>query len=176
MDSSRSFRLEKGSYILARRIVPVETPTNALVVQDGIGSSSSSSLDSEFLLLHYGTTLPSRPDLSFVGLDDSVYKTNVSETISSVPRFKSTASKSSKGSLEQPKDVRPSTPIIEEWESHSDDDCVIRPSIEHNKPSCAKINFVKSDENARKSVIKQHTYRQAENLRKSQTPRVDKTN
>ncbi|GKF94670.1 ribonuclease H-like domain-containing protein [Tanacetum coccineum] len=30
-----------------RRIVPVETPTNALVVQDGIGSSSSSSSDSE---------------------------------------------------------------------------------------------------------------------------------
>ncbi|GJR88537.1 putative ribonuclease H-like domain-containing protein [Tanacetum coccineum] len=30
-----------------RRIVPVETPANALVVQDGIGSSSSSSSDSE---------------------------------------------------------------------------------------------------------------------------------
>ncbi|GJX46923.1 hypothetical protein Tco_0272113, partial [Tanacetum coccineum] len=30
-----------------RRIVPVETPVNALVVQDGIGSSSSSSSDSE---------------------------------------------------------------------------------------------------------------------------------
>ncbi|GJT69320.1 putative ribonuclease H-like domain-containing protein [Tanacetum coccineum] len=51
-------------------------------------------------------------------LDDSVYKTNVSETISSVPRIESTASKSSKDSLEQPKDVRPSAPIIEEWESN----------------------------------------------------------
>ncbi|GKA95802.1 putative ribonuclease H-like domain-containing protein [Tanacetum coccineum] len=75
--------------------------------------------------------MPSRPDLSFAGLDDSVYKTNVSETISSVPRIESTASKSSKDSLEQPKDVRPSAPIIEE---------------------------------------------QAENLRKSQSPRVDKRN
>ncbi|GJX02699.1 ribonuclease H-like domain-containing protein [Tanacetum coccineum] len=112
--------------------------------------------------------MPSRPDLSFAGLDDSVYKTNVSETISSVPRIESTASKSSKDSLEQPKDVRPSAPIIEEWESDSDDDCVIRPSFEQNKPSYAKINFVKSDENTRKSVIKQHTYRQAKNLRKSQ--------
>ncbi|GJT82542.1 putative ribonuclease H-like domain-containing protein [Tanacetum coccineum] len=74
--------------------------------------------------------IPSRPDLSFVGLDDSVYKTNVSETITSVPRNESTASKSSKDSLEQPKDVRPSAPIIEEWESNSDDDCVFRPSIE----------------------------------------------
>ncbi|GJT81916.1 ribonuclease H-like domain-containing protein [Tanacetum coccineum] len=78
-----------------------------------------------------GNYMPSRPDLSFAGLDDSVYKTNVSETISSVPRIESTASKSSKDSLEQPKDVRPSAPIIEE---------------------------------------------QAENLRKSQSPRIDKRN
>ncbi|GJW15375.1 ribonuclease H-like domain-containing protein [Tanacetum coccineum] len=123
-----------------------------------------------------GNYMPSRPDLSFARLDDSVYKTNVSETITSVPRNESTASKSSKDSLEQPKDVRPSAPIIEEWESDSDDDCVIRPSFEQNKPSYAKINFVKSDENTRKSVIEQHTYRQAENLRKSQSPRVDKRN
>ncbi|GJR18344.1 putative ribonuclease H-like domain-containing protein [Tanacetum coccineum] len=51
-----------------------------------------------------GNYMPSRPDLSFAGLDDSIYKTNVSETITSVPRIESTASKSSKGSLEQPKD------------------------------------------------------------------------
>ncbi|GJX59056.1 ribonuclease H-like domain-containing protein [Tanacetum coccineum] len=61
-----------------------------------------------------GNYMPSRPDLSFAGLDDFVYKTNVSETISSVPRNESTASKSSKDSLEQPKDVRPSAPIIKE--------------------------------------------------------------
>ncbi|GJZ44893.1 ribonuclease H-like domain-containing protein [Tanacetum coccineum] len=118
--------------------------------------------------------MPSRPDLSFAGLDNSVYKTNVSKTISSVPRIESTASKSSKDSLEQPKDFRPNAPIIEEWESNSDDDCVIRPSFEQNKPSYAKINFVKSDENTRKFVSEQHTYRQAKNLRKSQSPRVDK--
>ncbi|GJS75192.1 putative ribonuclease H-like domain-containing protein [Tanacetum coccineum] len=58
--------------------------------------------------------MPSRPDLSFARLDDSVDKTNVSETIASVPRNESTASKTSKDSLEQPKDVRPSAPIIEE--------------------------------------------------------------
>ncbi|GJV68787.1 hypothetical protein Tco_1484296, partial [Tanacetum coccineum] len=120
-----------------------------------------------------GNYRPSRHDLSFVGLDDSVYKTNVSETITSVPRNESTASKSSKDSLEQPKDVRPSASIIEEWESDSDDDCVIRPSFKQNKPSYAKINFVKLDENTRKSVIKQNTYRQAENLWKSQSPMVD---
>ncbi|GJY20987.1 ribonuclease H-like domain-containing protein [Tanacetum coccineum] len=51
--------------------------------------------------------MPSRPDLSFVGLDDSVYITNVSETVTSVPRNESTASKSSKDNLEQPKDGNP---------------------------------------------------------------------
>ncbi|GJT46834.1 ribonuclease H-like domain-containing protein [Tanacetum coccineum] len=101
-----------------------------------------------------GNYMPSRHDLSFAGLDDYVYKTNVSETVTSVPRNESTASKSSKDSLEQPKDVRPNAPIIEEWQSDSDDDY----------------------ENTRKSIIEQHTYRQAENLRKSQSPRIDKRN
>ncbi|GKC65212.1 ribonuclease H-like domain-containing protein [Tanacetum coccineum] len=194
-----------------RRIILVETPANALVVQDGIGSSSSSSSDSEVRdnsitelknqlaealrekddlklklekfetssnkltdllnnqisvnnkigigfdcqmtenelhdihknnsevfvsasdsipLPYTGNYIPSIPDLSFARLDDSVYKTNVSETITSMPRNKSTASKSSKDNLEQTKDIRPSAPIIEEWESNSDNDCVIRPSFE----------------------------------------------
>ncbi|GJT71829.1 putative ribonuclease H-like domain-containing protein [Tanacetum coccineum] len=38
-----------------------------------------------------GNYMPSRPGLSFVGLDDSVYKTNVSETITSVPKKSSSA-------------------------------------------------------------------------------------
>ncbi|GJU78513.1 putative ribonuclease H-like domain-containing protein [Tanacetum coccineum] len=83
--------------------------------------------------------MPSRPDLSFAGLDDSFYQTNMSETITSVPRNESTASKYSKDNLKQPKDVRP-------------------------------------NENTRKSVIEQHTNRQAKNLRKSQSPKVDKRN
>ncbi|GJX17897.1 hypothetical protein Tco_0218729 [Tanacetum coccineum] len=53
-----------------------------------------------------GNYMPSKPDLSFAGLDDSVYKTKVSKTISSVPRIESTASKSSKDSLGTTKDVR----------------------------------------------------------------------
>ncbi|GKD67950.1 ribonuclease H-like domain-containing protein [Tanacetum coccineum] len=218
-----------------RRIIPVETPVNALVVQDGIcgydwsfqaeegptdfalmahlssGSSSSSSSDSELknqlaealrekddlklklenqitknklhdihknnskvfesasensvneieeennqvndrfkkvegyhvvLPPYTGNYMPSRPDLSFARLDDSVYKTNVSETITSVPRNVSTISKFSKDNLEQPKDVRPSTPIVEEWQSDSDDDCVTRPLIEQNKPILTKSGNV----------------------------------
>ncbi|GJS92413.1 ribonuclease H-like domain-containing protein [Tanacetum coccineum] len=60
-----------------------------------------------------GNYMPSRLGFSFAGLDDSNYKTNVSETITSVPRNESTASKSSKDNLKQPKDVRLSTPIVE---------------------------------------------------------------
>ncbi|GKE87126.1 hypothetical protein Tco_1564601 [Tanacetum coccineum] len=96
------------------------------------------------------------------------YKTNVSETISSVPRIESTASKSSKDSLDQPKDVRPSAPIIEEWESDSDDDCVFRPKPDQTKPKFTKINFVKSDENV-KTVNKGNTHRQEEYPRKIAT-------
>nr|GFC65869.1 hypothetical protein [Tanacetum cinerariifolium] len=51
--------------------------------------------------------------------------------------------------------LKPSAPIIEEWESNSDDDHVIRPSVEQNKLSYAKINFVKPKEHTRKSVIDQ---------------------
>ncbi|GJX22537.1 putative ribonuclease H-like domain-containing protein [Tanacetum coccineum] len=48
---------------------------------------------------YLGNYIPSRPDLSFAGLDDFVYKTKVSKTIT-------TASKTSKDSLEKPKTVR----------------------------------------------------------------------
>ncbi|GKA28356.1 hypothetical protein Tco_0714524 [Tanacetum coccineum] len=62
-----------------------------------------------------GNYMPSRPDLSFVGLDDSVYKTKVSETETSI-------SKTSKDIVEKPKTVRPSAPIIEDWDTNSDND------------------------------------------------------
>ncbi|GKD20895.1 ribonuclease H-like domain-containing protein [Tanacetum coccineum] len=61
------------------------------------------------------TYMPSRPDLSFVRLDDSVYKTKVSETKTSI-------SKTGKDIIEKPKTVRPSAPIIEEWDTDSDND------------------------------------------------------
>ncbi|GJR11195.1 ribonuclease H-like domain-containing protein [Tanacetum coccineum] len=106
--------------------------------------------------------MPSRPDLSFTGLDDSVYKTKVSETIT-------TASKTNKDSLEKPKTVRHSAPIIEEWDTDSDNDSVFRPKTDQTKPKFTKINFVKSDENV-KSVNKENTHKQVEYPRKSQSP------
>nr|GEW76100.1 ribonuclease H-like domain-containing protein [Tanacetum cinerariifolium] len=96
-----------------------------------------------------GNFMPLRPDLSFDGLDDSVFKSAISETITIVHETKISASETSKKSTENPKS---------------------------NKPSHAKINFDKSDENTRKSVIEQHTYKQAENLGKSQNSRSDKRN
>ncbi|GKF07991.1 hypothetical protein Tco_0042215, partial [Tanacetum coccineum] len=59
--------------------------------------------------------MPLRPNLSFVGLDDSVYKAKVSETII-------IASKTSKDSLKKPKTVRASAPLIEDWDTDSDND------------------------------------------------------
>ncbi|GJY58666.1 hypothetical protein Tco_0458558 [Tanacetum coccineum] len=51
--------------------------------------------------------MPIRPNLSFAGLDDSVYKTKVSETKTSI-------SKTSKNIVEKPKIVGSSAPIIED--------------------------------------------------------------
>ncbi|GJW66858.1 ribonuclease H-like domain-containing protein [Tanacetum coccineum] len=163
-----------------RRIVPVKTPANALVVQDGIGSSSSSSSDSELAdalrekddlklkLEKFETSSKNLTDLlnsqisvnnkTRIGFDSQItenelhdiHKNNseVFESASdssvneieeennqvndSVPRDDESncITKSSKDNLEQTKDIRPSAPIIEEWESNSDDDCVIRPSFE----------------------------------------------
>ncbi|GKF70526.1 hypothetical protein Tco_0203583, partial [Tanacetum coccineum] len=55
-----------------------------------------------------------RADLSFAGLDDSVYKSKVSETITSVPNVETTVTKTSKDILKKPKTVRFSAPIIED--------------------------------------------------------------
>ncbi|GJZ97292.1 hypothetical protein Tco_0669745 [Tanacetum coccineum] len=110
-----------------------------------------------------GNYMSSRPDLSFVGLDDSVYKTKVSETETSI-------SKTSKDIVEKPKIIRPSAPIIEDWKTNSDNDSVFRPKSDQTKRKFTKINFVKSDENV-KSVNKENTHRQVEYPRKSQSPR-----
>ncbi|GJW67454.1 hypothetical protein Tco_0121878 [Tanacetum coccineum] len=87
-----------------------------------------------------GNYMPSRPNLSFAGLDDSVYKTKVSETKNSV-------SKTSKDIIEKPKTVRPSAPIIKDWDTDSNNDSVFRPKSDQTIPKFTKIKFVKSDEN-----------------------------
>ncbi|GJX20702.1 ribonuclease H-like domain-containing protein, partial [Tanacetum coccineum] len=114
-----------------------------------------------------GNYMPPRADLSFAGLDDSVFKSKVSETITSVPKIETTASETSKDSLEKPKTVRSSAPLIEEWESDSEDENVFKPKEVKKtvKPSFEKIEFV----NARNTTV--------EKPRKfSQSPRDNKRN
>ncbi|GJV59080.1 ribonuclease H-like domain-containing protein [Tanacetum coccineum] len=91
-----------------------------------------------------GNFKPARADLSFVGLDDSVYKSKVSETITSVPNVETIVTKTSKESLEKPKTVRFSAPIIEDWESDSEDENVFEPKEVKKivKSSFEKIEFV----------------------------------
>ncbi|GJZ88334.1 ribonuclease H-like domain-containing protein [Tanacetum coccineum] len=96
-------------------------------------------------------------------VSDSVYNDKVSETETSI-------SKTSKDIVEKHKTVRPSAPIIEDWDTDSDDDSVFRPKSDQTKPKFTKINFVKSDENV-KSVNKENTHKQVEYPRKSQSPR-----
>nr|GEV83870.1 reverse transcriptase domain-containing protein [Tanacetum cinerariifolium] len=65
-----------------------------------------------------GNYMPPRVDLSFAGLDDSVYKCKVTESISNESKVETNVTKSCTHSIEKPKTDRPSAPIIEEWESN----------------------------------------------------------
>ncbi|GJV30623.1 hypothetical protein Tco_1387071 [Tanacetum coccineum] len=118
---------------------------------------------------------PPRPDLSFAGLDESVFMSAVRKTTTSVPKTETSISKTSKDIIEKPKTVRPSASIIEEWDTDNDNDSVFRPKSNQTKPKFTKINFVKSGENV-KSVNKENTHRQVEYPRKSQSPRGNRRN
>nr|GEU77448.1 putative ribonuclease H-like domain-containing protein [Tanacetum cinerariifolium] len=115
--------------------------------------------------------MPPRVELSFAGLDNFVFKSKMSETITSVPKIETNASKTSKDSFEKPKTVRPSAPLIEEWESDSEDENVFKPKDVKKtvKPSLEKIEFVNA------TTVKNEN--KAEKLRKfSQSPRGKKRN
>nr|GEW76302.1 hypothetical protein [Tanacetum cinerariifolium] len=117
---------------------------------------------------YIGNYMPPKADLSFVGLDNYVFKSKVSETITSVPKIETNASKTSKDSLEKPETVRSSAPLIEEWESDSEDENVFKPKEAKKtvKPSLEKNKFV----NATNTTIENKN--KAEKPRKfSQSPR-----
>ncbi|GJV70588.1 putative ribonuclease H-like domain-containing protein [Tanacetum coccineum] len=100
-----------------------------------------------------GNYMPLRTDLSFAGLDYSVYKAKVSEIIT-------IASKTSKDSLEKPKIVRPSAPIIKDWDIDSDNDSVFRPKL-IRQPKFTKIYFVNLME-CDYLLIRKNSHRQEE--------------
>nr|GEY28523.1 ribonuclease H-like domain-containing protein [Tanacetum cinerariifolium] len=117
-----------------------------------------------------GNYIPPRADLSFVRLDNSIFKSKVSETITSVPKIKTNASKTSKDSLEKPKTIRSSAPLIEECESNSENENVFKPKKVKKtvKPSLENIEFV----NARNTTVANEN--KAKKPRKfSQSPRVN---
>nr|GEU47382.1 hypothetical protein [Tanacetum cinerariifolium] len=95
-----------------------------------------------------GNYIPSRADLSFTGLDNSVFK--------------------SKDSLEKPKTVRSSIPIIEDWESDSEDKNVVESKEVKKtvKPSLEKIEFA----NARNTTVEKNKAKKPRKFR--QSPRV----
>nr|GFA87221.1 ribonuclease H-like domain-containing protein [Tanacetum cinerariifolium] len=51
--------------------------------------------------------MPSRPDLSFAGLDDSIFKSSINKPITSVHETKTSTSMTSKESMEKPKTGNP---------------------------------------------------------------------
>ncbi|GJS92425.1 hypothetical protein Tco_0799393 [Tanacetum coccineum] len=57
-------------------------------------------------LPYTGNYMPPRPDLSFAGLDESVFKSAVRKTTTSVPETETSISKTSKDIVEKPKTVR----------------------------------------------------------------------
>ncbi|GJR32394.1 ribonuclease H-like domain-containing protein [Tanacetum coccineum] len=81
--------------------------------------------------------------------DESIFQSAVRKTTTSVPETETSISKTSKDIVEKPKTVRPSAPIIEEWDTDNDNDSVFRPKFDQTKPNFTKINFVKSGENVK---------------------------
>nr|GEY72472.1 hypothetical protein [Tanacetum cinerariifolium] len=61
-----------------------------------------------------GNYMPLKPDLSFAGLDDSIYKFKISKTITSLAKNDKDAPKTSTASVEKPKEDRSSATLIQD--------------------------------------------------------------
>nr|GEY90961.1 retrovirus-related Pol polyprotein from transposon TNT 1-94 [Tanacetum cinerariifolium] len=83
--------------------------------------------------------MPPKPDLSFAGLDDSIYKFKISEIVTSLAKDEKDAPETSTACVEKPKEDRSSASRIEDWKTESDDDDVFTP-----EPIPAKIDFMKA--------------------------------
>nr|GEU45604.1 hypothetical protein [Tanacetum cinerariifolium] len=72
-----------------------------------------------------GNYMPPKPDLSFFGLDDSSYKFKISKTVTSLSKDVKDAPETSTVFVENPKEVRINAPLIQEWDTNSDNDSVL---------------------------------------------------
>nr|GFD20755.1 hypothetical protein [Tanacetum cinerariifolium] len=110
--------------------------------------------------------MPPKPNLILIDMDEYV----VSETVTSVPAV---ATNKAKTSESKPKPV--SEPIIRDWVSNSEDENETETKCNQRKPSFAKIEFVKPNDQVkspRESIKQEEHNKQAKHPRKnSQSPR-----
>ncbi|GJZ66893.1 putative ribonuclease H-like domain-containing protein [Tanacetum coccineum] len=114
--------------------------------------------------------LPPLADLSFAGLDDSVYRPTANKTSASVSQVETSTSQTSNTSVEMPRveSVRPSGVIIKDWVSDDEDIFQSNDLQATDKPSFKRIEFT----NARNESVKP---KQADKPRIiTQNPKVDR--
>nr|GEY12676.1 ribonuclease H-like domain-containing protein [Tanacetum cinerariifolium] len=146
---------------------------------DNFNGSSSEGLDQTYDRLQKLTIpppytrnfMPPKPDLILTDVDKYV----VSESITSVPTV---ATNEAKTSESKPKSV--SEPLIKDCISKSKDENETKTKYKHRKPSFAKVEFVKPNEEVkspRESVKHEEHNRQAKHPSKNyQSPRGNKRN
>ncbi|GJV61199.1 hypothetical protein Tco_1467299 [Tanacetum coccineum] len=96
--------------------------------------------------------MPPLADLSFVGLDDSVYRPTINKTSASVSQVETSITPPRNTSVEMPRveSVRPSGVIIEDWVSDDDDDIFQSNDLQAtDKPSFKKIKFTNARNESR---------------------------
>ncbi|GJY28229.1 ribonuclease H-like domain-containing protein [Tanacetum coccineum] len=114
--------------------------------------------------------MPPLADLSFVGLDDSVYRPTANKTSASVSQVETSTFQTSNTSVEMPKveSVRPSGVIIEYWVSNDEEIFQSNDLQATDKPSLKRIEFT----NAMNESVKP---KQAEKPKiTTQNPKIDK--
>ncbi|GKC35017.1 putative ribonuclease H-like domain-containing protein [Tanacetum coccineum] len=114
--------------------------------------------------------MPPLVDLSFVRLDDSVYRPTTNKTSVSVSQVETSTSQTSNTSVEMPKDesVRPSGVIIEDWVSDDEDIFQSNDLQATNKPNFKRIEFT----NARNESVKPKQVEKPSII--TQNPKVDR--
>ncbi|GKC13095.1 ribonuclease H-like domain-containing protein [Tanacetum coccineum] len=117
-----------------------------------------------------GNYMPPLADLSFAGLDDSVYRPTANKTSASVSQVETSITPPSNTSVEMPRveSVRPSGVIIEDWVS--DDEDIFQSNTLHatDKPSFKRIKFT----NARNESVKPKQAKKPRII--TQNPKVDR--
>nr|GEV31672.1 zinc finger C2H2-type/integrase DNA-binding domain-containing protein [Tanacetum cinerariifolium] len=113
-----------------------------------------------------GNYIPPKSDLSFARLNDSSYKFKISETATSLTTDEKDALETCIACVEKPNDDKSSAPLIQDWDTDSDNDSVFRP--EHI-PS--KIDFVKAGESV-KHVKPVKSVKPIKLLTKLKNPRI----